>query len=493
MEPSAKATILAGKYALGRRLGEGGMGSVWAAEHISLRSQVAIKLINPALAAHAGAQLRFLREARAAAALRSPYVVKILDHGIDDGTPYIVMELLEGESLAARIRRLGRLDSVETARLLGNVAHAIGKAHEAGIVHRDLKPDNIFVVKTEDEVVAKVLDFGVAKIIGAGTGPSGLGTRTGAAVGTPYYMSPEQAEGAKRVDFRSDLWALGVTAYECLIGRRPFESDGFSWVLAICSRPLPIPSHAGDVPPGFDEWFARACARDPDSRFASAKEQASELQRICAGWEAPQPPEVVHELVPKVGDHEVGAIDARPRPSVTATTTEALSTPPHVARRQGSVRKWAPYLLGGALGAGALASFLPRENFEGARTAAPGDAASSRAAHPGAGFVAQDPAVASTPILLESSAASEIAVPAPTTMAAISSASPAPLTTGAPLKPASTALPQRPTDLPAPPGVRTPAAPKPSPKPRESGAASSAASPPRAPSIPADAAINLGI
>jgi serine/threonine-protein kinase len=367
MDSPAEGTILAGKYSLRGKLGEGAMGSVWAAEHLTLRSEVAIKLINPQIAAHPGAHVRFLREARAAAALRSPYVVKILDHGIDENTPYIVMELLEGESLATRLRRVGRLPPHEMARLLGNVAHAVGKAHEAGIVHRDLKPDNIFVVKNDDDEVAKVLDFGVAKIVGLGTGPSGLGTRTGAAVGTPYYMSPEQAEGTKLVDFRSDLWSLGVTAFECLIGRRPFESDGFSWVLAICSRPLPIPSQSGEVPPGFDAWFARACARNADGRFPSAKDQAAELHRICGLGRASLPSEPVQNPKARSSAPVVATIEPTLAISSAVTTTEPLSTVPD-NRRQGSFRTLAPYLLVGTLGTGALVVYLGSKAIDATNT-----------------------------------------------------------------------------------------------------------------------------
>jgi serine/threonine-protein kinase len=149
-------------------------------------------------------------------------------------------------------------------------------------VHRDLKPDNIFICHNDDEEVAKVLDFGIAKSSGAFGVPTGSATRTGAILGTPYYMSPEQAEGTKSVDHRTDVWALGVIAYECLVGQRPFESEALGGLLlAICTRPLPVPSHVADVPPGFDAWFAKACARELPERFQSAREAASELRQIC--------------------------------------------------------------------------------------------------------------------------------------------------------------------------------------------------------------------
>jgi hypothetical protein len=278
-----EGTVLGGKYALLTKLGQGGMGSVWRAEHIQLRSPVAVKLIDAQIIENPEALARFMREAQSAAALRSPHVVQILDYGADRGVPYIAMELLEGESLAQRLVRLGRVPAAQTAHIMTHVGRAIGKAHEAGVVHRDLKPDNIFLCHNDDEEVAKVLDFGIAKSSSGAFGvPTGSATRTGAILGTPYYMSPEQAEGTKLVDHRTDIWALGVIAYECLVGQRPFESEALGGLLlAICTRPLPIPSQFADVPAGFDAWFAKACARELSERFQSAREAASELRQIC--------------------------------------------------------------------------------------------------------------------------------------------------------------------------------------------------------------------
>jgi len=275
--------VLAGKYMLERKLGQGGMGAVWRAEHVHLRSPVAIKLIDEQIVQHPEALARFMREAQAAAALRSPHVVQILDYGADRGLPYIAMELLEGESLAERLVRVGCLPPSQVARIITEVARAISRAHELSIVHRDLKPDNIFLVQNDEVEVTKVLDFGIAKAA-PGLGTVSRETRTGAILGTPHYMSPEQAEGTKLVDHRTDLWALGVIAFECLLGRRPFESEALGGLLlAICSRPLPVPSACGIELAGFDAWFKRACARDLGERFQSARELASELRRVIAG------------------------------------------------------------------------------------------------------------------------------------------------------------------------------------------------------------------
>jgi serine/threonine-protein kinase len=271
--------VLAGRYRLEEKLGEGGMGTVWRAEHLVLCAPVAVKVLDRDVTNDEEAHDRFIREARAAAALRSPHVVQILDYGIDGGVPYIVMELLEGETLQQRLSRAGKLGAVETARILTQVARAVARAHEAGIIHRDLKPENVFLVRNEDDVVAKVLDFGVAKVEKAQLGPKGTRTRTGSLLGTPFYMSPEQAQGNKAIDPRSDLWSLGVIGFECITGKRPFESDGLGdLVLQICVRDMPVPSALAPVPPKFDDWFRRACARDPEQRFQNARELADALR-----------------------------------------------------------------------------------------------------------------------------------------------------------------------------------------------------------------------
>ena len=277
--------VIADKYRVTRLLGRGGMGSVWQCEHLSLMSKVAVKIIKPDVAKNKNSVARFLREAKAAALLRSPHVVQILDHGLDGEIAFIVMEMLEGESLQQRLKR-GPLSPAEVATVLTHVGRAMQRAHDAGIVHRDLKPDNIFLVHNDDEVMGKVLDFGIAKSALEALNITGESpqTQTGALLGTPYYMSPEQATGQKDVDHRSDLWAIGVMAYECLLGKRPYHSDSLGdLVLQICSRPQPIPSQRGSVPAGFDDWFRRANARGPDERYGSAREMTQELRTVLLG------------------------------------------------------------------------------------------------------------------------------------------------------------------------------------------------------------------
>jgi eukaryotic-like serine/threonine-protein kinase len=278
------AAIVAGKYRLTRMIGRGGMGSVWEGIHVTLGTRVAVKFIDAEHAASAEARRRFENEARAAATLRSKHVVEVYDHGLmDDGRPFIVMEFLEGEPLDKRVERLGRLPARDTARLITMVCRALAKAHAAGIVHRDLKPDNVFLVWDDEdgEDVAKVVDFGIAKFTDS-KGPISA-TRTGSVLGTPYYMSPEQARGLRSVDYRSDLWSVGVITYRCMTGHLPFEGEAVGDVLVkLCTAPMPVPSQiASDVPPGFDAWFARALAREPAGRFQSAAELATSLALVC--------------------------------------------------------------------------------------------------------------------------------------------------------------------------------------------------------------------
>ncbi len=273
--------VLASRYRLERQLGKGGMGSVWLAEHLALRSWVAVKLMDPAIAATPEGAERFRREAQAAASLRSAHVVQVLDYGVHEQTPFLVMELLQGESLAACLGREQRLTPARTLSIVTQVARALGRAHAAGIVHRDLKPDNVFLVKEDDQELVKILDFGIAKTPQGRFG--GMETRTGVTMGTPYYMSPEQAEGKRAVDFRTDLWAMAVITSECMTGVRPFDGSTYGELLLnICARPIAPPSSHGLTLPGFDAWFAKATNRDAEQRFTSAQELVSTFAELVA-------------------------------------------------------------------------------------------------------------------------------------------------------------------------------------------------------------------
>src|SRR6202789_93365 len=290
MDPPATPPggLVACKYEVLRLIGRGGMGSVWEGRHVTLGTRVAIKFIDPEYAESKEARSRFDTEARAAAALQSKHAIQIHDHGVtDDERPYMVMELLTGEPLDERIDRVVRISLQDTARILGQVCRALQRAHEAGIIHRDLKPENIFLVRSpdDDDEIAKVLDFGIAKIKQL-PGETGLSssTKTGAVLGTPYYMAPEQARGVRSIDYRADLWSLGVIAYKCVTGVLPFEGESVGDLLVkICTAPAPVPSlTVPGLPPGFDAWFARTMEREPGARFANATELAEALA-VAAG------------------------------------------------------------------------------------------------------------------------------------------------------------------------------------------------------------------
>lgn len=272
--------ILHGKYRLERELGRGAMGTVWSAIHLSLDQRVAIKIISSDYANSAEAIHRFHTEAKAAAKLRSRYVVQVYDDGeTPEGLPYIVMEYLEGESLEDRIVRSGDIPLAEAVRITTHVGRALSRAHSRGIVHRDLKPANIFITRSEDDEmgwVAKVLDFGIAKV---DDNRDKSTTKTGTVLGTPLFMSAEQVRGASNVDARSDLYSLGMVFFNMLTGKYAFEGSSFGDLLvSICTNPLPkLSQHAPWASQSLDNWFEKACARDVDARFQSADEMIDEL------------------------------------------------------------------------------------------------------------------------------------------------------------------------------------------------------------------------
>ncbi|MFS8068085.1 MAG: serine/threonine-protein kinase, partial [Byssovorax sp.] len=276
---------------LERLIGRGGMGSVWAARHLQLDTLIAIKFID-AVTDIGDARVRFEREARAAAQLRSPHVVQILDHGIDDERPYIAMELLEGEDLGERLRRTPRLSLQATATIITQASKALRRAHEGGVIHRDLKPGNIFLARFDDDEVVKLLDFGVAKLrYSDDLAPGVQMTQTGVIFGSPSYMSPEQARGNRVIDHRTDLWSLAVILFRCITGSKPFEAESIGdLVIKLCIDPLPVPTHlVPELPPEVDSFFERAFARDPDLRFQSATALAQEFEAIAARAAAPAP------------------------------------------------------------------------------------------------------------------------------------------------------------------------------------------------------------
>jgi serine/threonine-protein kinase len=265
---------------------------------------VAIKFIHPELAQSEEVRRRFETEAKAASHIKSRHAVSVLDHGVtESGQPYIVMEYLEGESLEQAMRRRGRIPFPEVVQIVVQAARALDQAHEAGIVHRDLKPDNIFLAKDSDAAkfgfTVKVLDFGIAKVVhddkvgGVGT------TKTGMVLGTPLFMSPEALTASAPVSPASDIWSLGACAFAAACGKVPFEGEAIGdVVLKVCAAPLPLPSQlAPDLPRAFDDWFARACARDLSSRFRRVSEMADALRRL-EEWSRAQREQIAYEIRP---------------------------------------------------------------------------------------------------------------------------------------------------------------------------------------------------
>ncbi|MBX3232935.1 MAG: serine/threonine protein kinase [Labilithrix sp.] len=293
MTTAAQARLSAGQQitkgvSLVSPLSSGGMGAVWLADHQGLKTRVVVKFMLDDLGQSEGARSRFSREAAAAAQVKSPHVVQMLDHGMsDDGVPFIVMEHLEGHDLGDEIERSGPLDPAKVVAIVIQVAKALAKVHAAGLLHRDIKPDNIFLVDGEEEVFVKLLDFGIAKssVVDPDSPTLDNETKTGQIVGTPFYMSPEQVTAQKVIDLRSDLWALGVVAFEALTGQRPYDGPSFgALAVKIATGQPPKPSDVNPaLPAAVDAWFARACAPAPADRFGSAKELADGLRAAFEG------------------------------------------------------------------------------------------------------------------------------------------------------------------------------------------------------------------
>jgi eukaryotic-like serine/threonine-protein kinase len=277
----SEGNVIADRYQLSRALAFGGMGAVWAAWDRGLRREVAVKLLNAAMMTSPQVRARFKREAQTAAQIRSAHVIQTYDYGIDRGVPYIVLELLEGEDLCTRLKRERRLSFAVVVRIFGQVLSALQAVHAAGIVHRDLKPANVFLVRGAEGEQVKLLDFGVARAAGLDAVST---TCPGMMLGTPRYMSPEQARGRTDVDARSDLWSVAVILYRALTGFHAFPGTSVEETLRrICRDPVESPSQLLlDLPPGTDAFFERALMRDRAARFQSAREMAAALAELAA-------------------------------------------------------------------------------------------------------------------------------------------------------------------------------------------------------------------
>jgi serine/threonine-protein kinase len=303
--------LLGERYEILEAIGGGGMSTLWRARHVELEVDVALKVISGANAGERALE-RFKREARWIAKLNSPNIVRIIDFGDFKGQPYLAMELLRGEDLAARLAREGPLSFATCRRIVAGIASAVHVAHEAGIVHRDLKPANVFLERVADEEGVKILDFGVAKDINAPAAPGA--TTAGELVGTPAYMSPEQV-WSQEVSPRSDVWAMGVIALEMLTGSNPFLDETLAKIFErIIREPLPVPSV---LSPGLsaeiDAFFSRALARASKDRLGSAREFS---QGFAAALDGREPPATAPHPLPRRSEQEQAsraAVTARSR------------------------------------------------------------------------------------------------------------------------------------------------------------------------------------
>jgi serine/threonine protein kinase len=334
--------LAAGKYRVVRLIGRGGMGSVYEAQNVAIGKRVALKFLRAPAGADASVRSRFHREARLVSAIESAHIVQIFDTGeTDTGEPFLVMEFLQGEDLASRIRRLGRLGVQNAASIAAQALRGLKRAHAAGVIHRDLKPHNIFLIDGEDgKTHVKIVDFGLSKLLNA-DGDKGSFlltqdplTRAGTPVGTPFYMSPEQIEALDDIDHRTDLWSLGTILYESLAGTPPFSETSFArLVIAICHRdPTPIASLVPDLPVLLARVVGRAMTRDRAQRYQSADDFLTELIDASPDLERSQASQL---LRPDVTPVNVPPIRPSPAQNTPVDIGKPSSVPPTSGRELG--------------------------------------------------------------------------------------------------------------------------------------------------------------
>jgi eukaryotic-like serine/threonine-protein kinase len=279
----------AGKYTLVRVVGEGGMGIVYEAQHERLRQRVAIKILRDDARTSVEWLARFDREARAAVRLRGPNVARVFDvDSLPDGTPYMVMELLEGNDLANELAARGRLPVEEAVGYMLEACSAMAEAHALGIIHRDLTPGNLFLSEEGGRRTVKIVDFGISKLIDDRSHV----TATDAAFGTPHYVSPEQIRSSALVDARTDVWSLGVILFQMLSGELPFKHGTAAAVVAavVADAPVSLRDLRPDLPKRLVAAVMKALAKNPAERHASVEELAAAIAPFCPGWRTPSPP-----------------------------------------------------------------------------------------------------------------------------------------------------------------------------------------------------------
>jgi tRNA A-37 threonylcarbamoyl transferase component Bud32 len=340
-----------GSYKITDMIGEGGMAVVYQAEHVLIGRRVAIKRLLPDMVRDDALVERFFNEARAAARLQHPGLVEVFDFGHDvDGSAYIVMELLEGESLASRIARESPLAAATALSITRQVAAAVHAAHEHGIVHRDLKPENLYLVAEHDApdgVRVKVLDFGIAKLA-ASEDQRSVKTKTGALFGTPRYMAPEQCRNATAVDRRADIYSLGCILYEMLVGAPPFKHDTWAELVAahMYEPPQPPSQRDGRIPSDVEAIVLRALAKRPDDRFPTMLDFANELE---ISWRANASGSMPALFSPPAGYSAVMAQKTARTLGEAATQMEPSARTHEIAPRRHTV--WRAIGVAAALGA----------------------------------------------------------------------------------------------------------------------------------------------
>ncbi len=354
-----EGALVADKYKLVATIGEGAMGAVWKAEHVTLGHTVAIKFLHGSVANATEPRARFEREAKLAARLgeASRHITRVMDHGVTpDGTPFLVMEYLQGEGLEVRLKRERRLPIALVAKITTQLSRALHVAHQGGVVHRDLKPANVFLCDSQDDgdLFVKLLDFGVAKA--TLEGDENQSTRAGALIGTPNYMSPEQITGEGGVDARSDLWALAAIVYRMAVGRAPFGSGALSELaMRIVSTEPPTPTAlAPDLPAEFDLWVQKGLAKKADARFQSARELADSLAMVAGvsatGSTGMFSAAAAERLALQIGD-SVGGLQ-----STLGHSSAAQSIPPKPAKSRAGVISIALVFVISAIGVGVYAT-----------------------------------------------------------------------------------------------------------------------------------------
>jgi eukaryotic-like serine/threonine-protein kinase len=458
MTPVQEGQVLAGKYRVERVLGVGGMGVVVSALHIQLDERVALKFLLPEALSNSEAVARFAREARAAVKIKSVHVARVSDVGtLETGAPYMVMEFLQGQDLAALLRDRGPVPYPDAVDFVLQAGEAIAEAHALGIVHRDLKPANLFMIIAADGAPCiKVLDFGISKITSPGSSDPDYGmTKTQAVMGSPLYMSPEQMTSSRAVDGRSDIWAVGTILYELVCGRPPFLGETMPQLCGMILQEAPPPPRQfrPELPEGLEAAILRCLEKDRNRRFANVGELAAALAPF-GSRHAARSAERISKVLSTAGisSTELDIHPAPPGPAAAATQSNFGNTT--ATKRSGRTLLIALAVLGAAA-AGVVALFL-RQPADGNASGAPSSPTATPAPPP-----AQGPATA--PPSAEPTAPTPPVEPSPMATAASATATP----TAAPApKPG---LRPRPTVKPAKPAKPTPTptpSPTPSPAPR---------------------------